>query len=279
MGVAPSAPASPRTTSSRTPAAAAAGRAAGTRGGTVTRTGAPAAARWGARSRSVQTGLARSRSRRRPWHRGPPRPTGAGWAPTAPARPRAGTPGRPARPPPPGPARPAAGSRPPPPTGRRPGPAGPRSGPRPPGPSHEGSSLPPRRVHTRLSTSRQPPAWGLVRERGVGAVTVADIAAATGVSRQLLYVYFENRAGLLVAMARRHDVRSGFAGQAAKAAALPPVEALERLLRLWFGYVPEILPVARALEAAAVNGDEGGGGRGGPEGGPPGRLWGGGGPP
>jgi AcrR family transcriptional regulator len=101
-------------------------------------------------------------------------------------------------------------------------------------------------------------AWGLVQERGIGAVTVADIAAATGVSRQLLYVHFENRAGLLVAMARRHDVRSGFAGRAAEARSLPPVAALERLLRLWFAYVPEILPVARALEAAATNGDEGG---------------------
>jgi AcrR family transcriptional regulator len=101
-------------------------------------------------------------------------------------------------------------------------------------------------------------AWGLVRQRGIGAVTVADIAAATGVSRQLLYVHFGNRAGLLMAMARRHDVRSGFAGRAAEARSLPPVEALERLLRLWFAYLPEILPVARALEAAAVNGDEGG---------------------
>ena len=64
-------------------------------------------------------------------------------------------------------------------------------------------------------------AWGLVRERGIGAVTVADIAAATGVSRQLLYVHFENRAGLLVAMARRHDVRSGFAGRAAETRSLP----------------------------------------------------------
>src|SRR5215216_2194636 len=69
-------------------------------------------------------------------------------------------------------------------------------------------------------------AWGLVRERGVGA--------------------------------RRHDVRSGFAARAAGAGSLPPVAALERLLRLWFAYLPEILPVARALEAAAVNGDEGG---------------------
>jgi AcrR family transcriptional regulator len=101
-------------------------------------------------------------------------------------------------------------------------------------------------------------AWGLVRERGVAAVTLADVAAAAGVSRQLLYVHFENRAGLLVAMARRHDVRSGFAGRVEEAGSLPPVAALERLLRLWFAYLPEILPVARALEAAAVNGDEGG---------------------
>ena len=101
-------------------------------------------------------------------------------------------------------------------------------------------------------------AWSLVRERGVDAVRLADIAAATGVSRQLLYVHFENRAGLLVAMARRHDVRSGFAGRAAEAGSLPPAAALERLLRLWFAYLPEILPVARALEAAAINGDEGG---------------------
>jgi AcrR family transcriptional regulator len=101
-------------------------------------------------------------------------------------------------------------------------------------------------------------AWSLVRERGIDAVTVAEIAAATGVSRQLVYVHFTNRAGLLVAMARRQDVRSGFAGRVAQAGSLAPVEGLERLLRLWFAYVPEILPVARALEAAAVNGDEGG---------------------
>jgi AcrR family transcriptional regulator len=101
-------------------------------------------------------------------------------------------------------------------------------------------------------------AWKLVGERGVEAVTVADVAAAADVSRQLVYVHFENRAGLLVAMARRHDVRSGFAGRVAEAAALAPVAALERLLREWFAYLPEILPVARALEAAAVNGDEGG---------------------
>jgi AcrR family transcriptional regulator len=100
-------------------------------------------------------------------------------------------------------------------------------------------------------------AWKLVRERGVGAVTIAEIARAAGVSRQLVYLYFEHRAGLLRAMARRQDARSGFAGAVAAAAELPPVEALESLLRSWYAYVPEILPVARALEAAAITGDEG----------------------
>jgi AcrR family transcriptional regulator len=101
-------------------------------------------------------------------------------------------------------------------------------------------------------------AFALVRERGINAVTIAEIAKATGVSRQLVYVHFENRAGLLRAMARHHDAESGFAERVAGARQLPAAEGLERLLRLWLGYVPEILPVARALEAAATNGDEGG---------------------
>ena len=36
---------------------------------------------------------------------------------------------------------------------------------------------------------------------------MADIAAASGVSRQLVYHHFESRAGLLVAMTRHHDAR------------------------------------------------------------------------
>jgi AcrR family transcriptional regulator len=102
-------------------------------------------------------------------------------------------------------------------------------------------------------------AWGLVGERGTTVgVTVAEIAAVAGVSRQLLYFHFENRAGLLAAMARHHDVASRFAERVAVARELPPVEGLAELLRAWWGYVPEILPVARALEAAEITGEEGG---------------------
>jgi hypothetical protein len=35
------------------------------------------------------------------------------------------------------------------------------------------------------------------------------------------------------------------------------VEALAAFLREWCGYLPEILPVARALEAAYITGDDG----------------------
>jgi AcrR family transcriptional regulator len=87
-------------------------------------------------------------------------------------------------------------------------------------------------------------------------VSVKDIAAAAGVSRQLVYFHYGSRAGLLTAMARHHDRRFGRA--VASALELPPAEALEALLRAWCDYLPEILPVARALEAALITGDEGG---------------------
>lgn len=102
-------------------------------------------------------------------------------------------------------------------------------------------------------------AWELVRARGTAAVRMADVAARAGVSRQLVYVYFDSRAGLLTAMARHHDARSGFAARVAAAHALEPRAGLEAVLRAWLAYLPEILPVARALEAAAGDGAVGAG--------------------
>ena len=101
-------------------------------------------------------------------------------------------------------------------------------------------------------------AWRRVREHGTGAVSVKAIAAEAGVSRQLVYFHYRNRAGLLLAMARHHDKASDFPRRVVAARALPPVAALEALLRAWCAYLPEMLPGARALEAALITGDEGG---------------------
>jgi AcrR family transcriptional regulator len=101
-------------------------------------------------------------------------------------------------------------------------------------------------------------AFARVRDRGTSAISVKAIAAEAGVSRQLIYFHFHSRAGLLTAMARHHDRASGFLDQLADSARLEAVDALEALLRAWCAYLPEILPVARALEAAHVTGDEGG---------------------
>jgi AcrR family transcriptional regulator len=101
-------------------------------------------------------------------------------------------------------------------------------------------------------------AWEHVRDERTTAVSVKDIAAAAGVSRQLVYFHYGNRAGLLVAMARHHDHRSGFRGRVAATRELPPARSFEALVREWCAYVPELLPVARALEAALIAGDEGG---------------------
>jgi AcrR family transcriptional regulator len=97
-------------------------------------------------------------------------------------------------------------------------------------------------------------AWELVTERGTVDVTVGEIAKASGVSRQLVYFHFGDRAGLLTAMARHRDEASGFVDEVAVAWTKPPAEGLEHLLRAWCDYMPTIASVARALEVS----DDGG---------------------
>jgi AcrR family transcriptional regulator len=93
-----------------------------------------------------------------------------------------------------------------------------------------------------------------VREHGPAAISVRAIANDAGVSRQLVYFHYGNRAGLLTALASHLD---GASGLDADANGSEPILALEQLMRKWCEHLPRILPVARALEAAAITGDEG----------------------
>jgi AcrR family transcriptional regulator len=117
-----------------------------------------------------------------------------------------------------------------------------------------GVTEPGERTRTRILEA----AWSEVRRRGTAEVTIARIAEAAGVTRQLVYFHFGNRAGLLTAMARHRDETSALPAEAAASRRMEPVGGLERLLRAWFVHVPDILPVSRALEAAMITGDEGG---------------------
>jgi AcrR family transcriptional regulator len=100
-------------------------------------------------------------------------------------------------------------------------------------------------------------AESLLRERGAAhAVRLADVAGAAGVSRQSVYLHFQNRAGLWVAVTRRMDERLGFVDKVAEICCRSG-QILEPAIRAWLDYVPQIMPVASALEAAGVNDDAG----------------------
>src|SRR5688572_15491428 len=87
---------------------------------------------------------------------------------------------------------------------------------------------------------------------------MAEVARESGVSRQMVYLHFESRAGLFTAITRWHDARTGLIERMTRAAELPPLDALEAMMRAWLEYIPEVLPVARQLHTAAVTGADGG---------------------
>jgi AcrR family transcriptional regulator len=100
-------------------------------------------------------------------------------------------------------------------------------------------------------------AWEEATEQGVDKLTLANVAARAGVSRQAVYLHFGNRATLLVAMAARIDHTSGFRKRLDITRNHPAPMAYREMLEAWFDYVPTILPVSLALEAAWLTGGDG----------------------
>jgi AcrR family transcriptional regulator len=107
----------------------------------------------------------------------------------------------------------------------------------------------PQDVRTRILEA----AWRLIGEREDASVSLLEIAQEAGVSRQTVYVNFGSRAGLLLAMVEHRD---GSSRELARVKSTRqdtlPDEALEAFIRAWFGYVPVIFKVARALSCAAA---------------------------
>lgn len=90
-------------------------------------------------------------------------------------------------------------------------------------------------------------AWNLIRERGA-EVSLAEIAAAAGITRQSIYVHFGSRGGLLFELVRRTDERERFFERFDEALATPDAPArLDRCLCVWFDFVSQIEPVALDL--------------------------------
>ncbi len=97
----------------------------------------------------------------------------------------------------------------------------------------------------------------LVTEPGRRSVSMAEIASAAGVSRQAVYLHFETRTQLLVALVRHVDEVHGFAALLRKCERASDGRAvLAEFIGAWAGYVARITDVARAMRAAGATDED-----------------------
>jgi len=93
----------------------------------------------------------------------------------------------------------------------------------------------------------------LFRARGAKAVTLPEVAAEAGLTRQSIHLYFGGRAGLLTALQAELERTSPRAAALRQAAGLRPApQALAAYVVAWMRYMPEAFTLAGAeLEATA----------------------------
>ena len=88
----------------------------------------------------------------------------------------------------------------------------------------------------------------LLEERVGRGVRMGDIAKATGISRQAVYLHFPSRAELLVAATRHLDEALDVDRRLAPSrAAKTGVKRLGLYIECWGNYIPEIYGVSKAL--------------------------------
>ncbi len=87
--------------------------------------------------------------------------------------------------------------------------------------------------------------------------TMSDIARATGVSRQAVYLHFPSRTELLIAATRLQDRQNNVdAALSASRHAATGAERLDAFVTAWGNYIPKIYGVARAIMAASATDPE-----------------------
>lgn len=82
---------------------------------------------------------------------------------------------------------------------------------------------------------------------------MSDVAKRAGVSRQAVYLHFENRADLLIAATLHLDEQLGSNARLAPSrAALTGLERLDAFVLAWGNYIPEIHGAAKAMIAMSA---------------------------
>ncbi|MEO0322703.1 MAG: TetR/AcrR family transcriptional regulator [Myxococcota bacterium] len=97
----------------------------------------------------------------------------------------------------------------------------------------------------------------LLEAEGPEAATLGKIARAASVSRQAIYLHFDGRRGLLIALGRHVDETEGLADEVAAIDAAPTARAaLDQTLDVLVRYAPRIQRIAAVLEAAGLSDPE-----------------------
>ena len=91
----------------------------------------------------------------------------------------------------------------------------------------------------------------LLKERGGRGARMGDIAKATGISRQAVYLHFPSRTDLLIETTKYTGDSLDVEGRLAPSrAAASGLERLRLYIEFWGNFLPEFYPVAKALMMA-----------------------------
>lgn len=90
--------------------------------------------------------------------------------------------------------------------------------------------------------------WKVLEDSKGQGVRMSDIAKAAGISRQAVYLHFENRTDLLIATIHHVDEVKELDGRLQVFLDAPSgLAGLDALVDVWGNYIPEIYGIAKAL--------------------------------